>query len=303
MRTDRPDVFAERPYPPLLSHTSYRSDIDGLRAFAVISVVLYHAFSALVPGGFFGVDVFFVISGYLITGIIHPQMCEKRFRVGDFYIRRIRRIFPSLVLVVAATFALAWFLLPMHEMKLLGANIAGGAIFAQNFVLLGQVGYFDMAADKKPLLHLWSLGIEEQYYLIWPLTLLLVRRCNLNVLIVSTVLMISSFALCLIIGARAPDYAFYLPVTRGWELLVGSAIALWQRAGNARPAHNTCDFSLSREMVAAGGAVAISIGLWGYRSWMTAPGMFTLIPVVGAAALISGSGTLVHKYVLSARPA
>jgi peptidoglycan/LPS O-acetylase OafA/YrhL len=301
MSTDRSDVCAEHPGSSLLAHSSYRADIDGLRALAVVSVILYHAYSPLVPGGFFGVDVFFVISGYLITGIIHRQMREKQFRIGEFYVRRIRRIFPALILVVLVTFALGWFLLPMREMKLLGANIAGGAIFAQNFVLLGQVGYFDIAAEKKPLLHLWSLGIEEQYYLIWPLTLLLVRRWHLNGLIVSIVLMTGSFLLCLIVGPRAPDYAFYLPVTRGWELLAGSALALWQSSGNAPFAEKTSDFSLAREMVAASGLVAIAIGLAGYRPWMTDPGMFTLVPVLGAAALIGGSRTIVHRYVLSAR--
>ena len=282
---------------------SYRPDIDGLRAVSVLAVLIYHAFPSILPGGFFGVDIFFVISGYLITGIIHQQMLEKRFSIADFYARRIRRIFPALILVVAMTFALGWFLLPLREMQSLGTNIAGGAIFAQNFVLLGQVGYFDVAADKKPLLHLWSLGIEEQYYVVWPLVLILIRRWSLNRLIAVATLAAASFALCLIVGARAPDYAFYLPVTRAWELLVGSALALWHGGYIASAEQDERDFHILPEIAAAGGLIAIIIGLWAYRSWMLDPGWFTLLPVFGAAVLIGGRGTLIHRHILAARPA
>lgn len=288
---------------PSAAPLPYRADIDGLRAIAILPVLIYHAFPSVLPGGFFGVDIFFVISGYLITGIIHQQMQEKRFSVANFYARRIRRIFPALILVVAATFAIGWFLLPLREMQSLGTNIAGGAIFAQNFVLLGQVGYFDLAADKKPLLHLWSLGIEEQYYVVWPLTLLLIRRWNLKALVFVAALAMASFVLCLIVGARAPQYAFYLPVTRAWELLVGSALALWHGGRLTGLEQDQTRFRLSREIAAAGALVAIAIGFWSYRSWMIDPGWFTLFPVLGTAVLIGGGGTLIHRRLLGARAA
>lgn len=294
--------FAAAQEKPSLSGHSYRPDIDGLRAVAVLAVLVYHAFPSILPGGFFGVDIFFVISGYLITGIIHQQMLENRFSIAQFYARRIRRIFPALILVVAVTFAIGWFVLPLHDMQSLGTNIAGGAIFVQNFILLGQVGYFDVAADKKPLLHLWSLGIEEQYYVVWPLTLMLIRRWNWNGLIVVAALTVASFALCLIVGARAPDYAFYLPVTRAWELLVGSALALWQGGFAPALAQDKAGFPRSREIAALGAFVAIAIGLGAYRPWMVDPGWFTLLPVLGAAVLIYARGTLLHRYVLAARP-
>jgi peptidoglycan/LPS O-acetylase OafA/YrhL len=134
----------------------YRPDIDGLRALAVLPVLLYHAFPTAMPGGFIGVDIFFVISGYLITGIIHQQMLAKTFGIAGFYARRIRRIFPALIVVVLVTLLIGCYSLPPREMTSLGSNIAGSAVFIQNFVLLGQVGYFDLVADKKPLLHLWS---------------------------------------------------------------------------------------------------------------------------------------------------
>lgn len=158
-----------------LTHLPYRADIDGLRAVAVLSVLVYHGFPAIMPGGFFGVDILFVISGCLIISIIQQQMRGKRFSLADFHARWVRRILPALIVVVAASFAAGWVLLPLRDMQSLGSNIAGGAIFAQNFVLLGQVGYFDVAAERKPLLHLWSLGIEEQYYLVWPWVLLALR--------------------------------------------------------------------------------------------------------------------------------
>src|SRR3569833_1456970 len=128
---------------------SYRPDIDGLRAVAVVSVLIYHAFTSVLPGGFFGVDIFFVVSGYLITSILNKQISDQRFSIADFYLRRIRRIFPALILVLTATFAIGWFLLPLHEMRSLGTNIVGSALYVQNFVLLSQVGYFDVAAAKK----------------------------------------------------------------------------------------------------------------------------------------------------------
>ncbi|TWB93050.1 acyltransferase-like protein [Bradyrhizobium macuxiense] len=145
----------------------YRPDIDGLRAIAVLAVLAYHAFPRAVPGGFAGVDIFFVISGYLITGIIIRQMLEKRFSLANFYARRILRIFPCLVVVILVTFVIAWFTFPAAEMEALGTSIRGAAAFIENFALHEQiVGYFDPSAERLPLLHLWSLGVEEQYYIV-----------------------------------------------------------------------------------------------------------------------------------------
>ncbi|BAM88512.1 putative acyltransferase, group 3 [Bradyrhizobium oligotrophicum S58] len=280
----------------------YRKDIDGLRAVAVLPVLLYHAFPATVPGGFYGVDIFFVISGFLITGIIHKQMLSGRFSVADFYARRIRRIFPALITVVLVTFLIAWFVLPPRELKSLGTNIAGGAIFIQNFILLGQVGYFDLAADKKPLLHLWSLAIEEQYYVVWPLLLMLIGAWRRKSLAITLALAAASFIACLVVQTRAPDHAFYLPVTRAWELMAGSALALWiggRAIGNERgPAA-----SIGREIIAVAALLAIVAAFWLYDRKLPHPGFLTLVPVLAAAALIGTSGTLVHRHVLGASPA
>ncbi|MGJ4903872.1 acyltransferase family protein [Bradyrhizobium sp. HKCCYLS2058] len=282
----------------------YRADIDGLRAVAVLPVLFYHAFPAAVPGGFYGVDIFFVISGYLITGIIHKQMLSNRFSIADFYARRIRRIFPALITVVLVTFLIAWFFLPPRELKSLGTNIAGGAVFIQNFILLGQVGYFDLAADKKPLLHLWSLAIEEQYYIVWPLLLMLIGSWRRRSLAITVALAAASFVACLIVQPRAPEYAFYLPVTRAWELLVGSGLALWVngRSAEAGP-RPLIDVPLVRELIALAAMLAIVFAFWRYGRLTPHPGVHTLLPVLGAAALIATSGTLVHRYVLASAPA
>ncbi|MGC2778679.1 MAG: acyltransferase family protein [Bradyrhizobium sp.] len=280
----------------------YRKDIDGLRAIAVLPVLLYHAFSTAVPGGFYGVDIFFVISGYLITGIIHKQMLSNRFSIADFYARRIRRIFPALVTVVLVTFLIGWFVLPPRELKSLGSNIAGGAIFVQNFILLGQVGYFDLAAEKKPLLHLWSLAIEEQYYIVWPLLLMLIGAWRRRSLAITIVLAAASFAACLIVQPRAPDYAFYLPVTRAWELLVGSGLALWSNGRSLEPRSRAPVVRLAGELIAVAALLAIGIAFWRFGRLTPHPGLPTLLPVLGAAVLIAANGTLVHRFLLSSTP-
>ncbi|MBX4145070.1 acyltransferase, partial [Ralstonia pickettii] len=149
----------------------YRPDIDGLRAAAVLAVVLFHAFPSALPGGFVGVDVFFVISGYLITGILIADLGTDQFSLRRFYARRIRRLFPALVIVLLTTYAMGWFSLYGDEYRELGKHIVASAGFVSNWVSWTEAGYFDQAAQAKPLLHLWSLGVEEQFYIVWPLVL------------------------------------------------------------------------------------------------------------------------------------
>ena len=185
------------PGSPVLpsSSTQYRPDIDGLRAIAVMLVLNYHAFPHALPGGFVGVDVFFVISGFLITDIIARELGEKRFSLLGFYARRIRRIFPALIVVLAAVLVLGWLWMLPAAYAQLGSDVFASAAFLANIALLLQSGYFEVESAKKPLLHLWSLGIEEQFYLIWPLILLLAARLWWRVLAVAAVLGVASFAL------------------------------------------------------------------------------------------------------------
>ena len=162
--------------------STYREDIDALRALAVLSVIGCHFEAPRVFGGFVGVDIFFVISGFLITGIVARELGQKRFSLQTFYYRRIRRIFPALILVLGVALALGWmWMLPAAYSQLSG-DVFAGAAFLSNISLLLQSGYFDVESAKKPLLHLWSLGIEEQFYLFWPLILILLARLRLSLL-------------------------------------------------------------------------------------------------------------------------
>src|SRR6202022_814123 len=172
-----------------------RPDIDGLRAIAVMLVVNFHGFPQAMPGGFIGVDIFFVISGFLITGIVARDLGENRFSLAGFYVRRIRRIFPALIVVLAAVMVLGWLWMLPHAYAQLSSDVFASAAFAANIALLLQSGYFDIESAKKPLLHLWSLGIEEQFYLFWPLILMLAARLRLSILATACVIGLASFVL------------------------------------------------------------------------------------------------------------
>ena len=214
---------------PLLKHSDsetslYRPDIDGLRAVSILLVVGYHAQSWLIPGGFVGVDIFFVISGFLITGIILGQTESGRFSALGFYARRVRRIFPALIVVLAATYFMGWFLLLPDGFADLGKNIAASVAFVSNLFQLRQAGYFAPASADNPLLHLWSLGIEEQFYIVWPGVLFLIARAKWRPLIIFA-LAAASFAVGLLIYAGYKEWSFYSPIPRAWELLAGGLLA------------------------------------------------------------------------------
>src|SRR5580704_8165340 len=208
----------------------YRPDIDGLRAIAVTLVANFHAFPEAMPGGFIGVDIFFVISGFLITGIIARELEQKRFSLLAFYQRRIRRIFPALIVVLCTTLVLGWLWMLPAAYAQLSADVFASAAFFSNIALLLQSGYFDIESARKPLLHLWSLGIEEQFYLFWPLLLMAAQRLRLNLLAMALGIAALSFALNVAMIGKDPIATFYLPFTRAWELLAGGALAMsWSR--------------------------------------------------------------------------
>lgn len=209
-------------------HPVYRPDVDGLRAVAILSVVIFHAFPAGLHGGFVGVDVFFVISGFLISNIIFRSLQRGDFSFTEFYAHRIKRIFPALIVVMTACYAFGWFTLLPDEFKQLGKHMAAGAGFVQNVVLWQEVGYFDTAAELKPLLHLWSLAIEEQFYLIYPVLIFAAWRIGFNVLTVVVLLGLISFGLNVSGVAENPAKTFFMPQTRFWELLAGSVLAYLQ---------------------------------------------------------------------------
>lgn len=208
-----------------MSHIPYRSDIDGLRAVAVLLVVIFHAAPNLFASGFIGVDIFFVISGYLITKIIFSDLDKSRFTVAQFYVKRIKRIFPSLLLVLLSCWLIGWFVLLEAEYQQLGKHILAGASFISNFVLWNESGYFDTNSELKPLLHLWSLSIEEQFYLFWPLVLSFFFKSKKRLFYAFSTIAIISFGLNIFYVAKYPTPTFYLPHSRTWELLIGAFLA------------------------------------------------------------------------------
>jgi peptidoglycan/LPS O-acetylase OafA/YrhL len=201
---------------------TYRPEIDGLRAVAVLAVLTFHAFPQVMPGGFVGVDVFFVISGYLITRDIVARRAAGTFSLADFYSRRIRRIFPALITILVAVLAFGWLVNYPDEFERLLAHAMAGVAFVQNFRLLYEAGYFDVSSASKPLLHLWSLAIEEQFYLLWPLALMLGRRD----LRWAATIAVASFAANLWYVGIDPTAAYYLPFTRFWQLMAGALLAI-----------------------------------------------------------------------------
>jgi peptidoglycan/LPS O-acetylase OafA/YrhL len=284
------------------SHLSYRADIDGLRAVAVLSVIGFHAFPTVVQSGFIGVDIFFVISGYLISSIILKSLAEDNFSFIDFYSRRIKRIFPALLLVLISCFVIAWFVLLPDEFKQLGKHIAAGAGFASNFVLLNESGYFNNVSETKPLLHLWSLGIEEQFYFIWPLLLYVTWKFKKNYLTVILVILAISFTLNI---SRIHYHAvsvFYSPQSRFWELLIGAALAciLLQKAAIASWLNS--QNSTRNNLLSMTGALLLAIGFFLLTKDKRFPGWWALLPTLGTACMIAaGQRAWLNRVVLSNR--
>lgn len=281
-----------------LAHPAYRPDIDGLRAIAVVAVLLFHASPKWLRGGFVGVDIFFVISGYLISTIIFGSLAGRGFSYAEFYARRIRRLFPSLLLVLACTLGAGWLLLLTDEFRQLGKHMVASAGFVQNLALWAESGYFDTAAESKPLLHLWSLAVEEQFYIVWPVLLGLAWWARgqrmLLWMVVATGL---SFSLSILLVFRAPDAAFYMPLARLWELAAGGILA-WLAV--RRQAHGT---DRSGQWMSVAGLVLIALGLLFIHRNQYFPGFWALLPVLGTCLCIAaGPGAWLNRHVLGSRP-
>lgn len=292
-----------------MSAPDYRADIDGLRAIAVLAVIGFHAFPQWVPGGFVGVDIFFVISGFLISTIILTAVNAGRFSFATFYARRIRRIFPALIVVLAACYAAGWVLLYADRFEQLGKHIAGGAGFVSNYVLWREAGYFDADADTKPLLHLWSLGIEEQFYLVWPLMVFVAWKARLNLVALTIVVFVVSSYLNVEGIRRDLVGTFYSPWRRFWELTAGSALAAIladQGTWLGLRLRQLYDGLRSREGardVAAVAGLALAMGAtFGLDRTRHYPGLWALIPVIGTVVTIAaGPGAWLNRTVLSHR--
>ncbi|MEM5329990.1 acyltransferase family protein [Paraburkholderia sp. JHI2823] len=289
-----------RSAPQHLRAPKYRPDIDGLRAVAVLSVLAFHAFPSLLRGGFVGVDLFFVISGFLISTIIFESIEDGRFSYVEFYVRRIRRIFPALLVVLATCLVAGWFLLMPEEYQQLGKHLVAGATFLSNIALWREAGYFDDTAASKPLLHLWSLGVEEQFYIFWPLLASFAYRRRLGFPLLLGGIAAASFALSLVTSVSNPTAAFYSPLSRFWELMIGGTLA-WLLLHRPNLVQHGPGAS---NMLSAAGLLLIVAAVLLINENDVFPGWRALLPTVGAFLVIcAGPGAWLNKSVLGNRMA
>ncbi|APG61869.1 hypothetical protein LPB140_02430 [Sphingorhabdus lutea] len=295
-----------------MSGIKYRKDIDGLRAFSVLVVILFHAFPNFLTGGFVGVDVFFVISGFLITGIIFKEFDENQFSFAGFFSRRIRRIFPALAAVLLSCFVAGWFLLLSDELAALGRHIFAGSAFISNILLWMEAGYFDKVAETKPLLHLWSLGVEEQFYILWPVILWAAWKTRANIFLLTLSVAILSFCLNLWMIKDFPEATFYWPITRFWEMLSGSMMAwiLRYKSAEFEKCINFIDTIFSKlglnianisiNLLSIMGLSLLLLSAIFFHKDIGFPGHMAVFPILGAIMILAaGPQAFVNQYILS----
>lgn len=283
--------------------TVYRPEIDGLRALAIVPVILFHTGFDAFGGGFIGVDVFFVISGFLITSIILSEMADKKFRLVKFYERRARRILPALFLAFTLSAVLAYFVLLPHQIKDLAQSIAAATLFVSNFFFYLETDYFNEFTSKSPLLHTWTLAVEEQFYLLFPLLLLIVfplGKVKLNLLVVG--LLLTSFVFAVATVAQDRDLAFYGTHTRAWELMVGCVLAINRDAILAWTNARLSDVSerLAYEVAGVLALTGIIFSVLFFSEKTVHPSFITALPVISTAILLLvGHRASVVKAVLA----
>lgn len=279
----------------LMQHPKYRADIDGLRAIAVLSVVAYHAFPQGFKGCFIGVDIFFVISGFLISTIIFRSIVSGNFSFKEFYARRIKRIFPALVLVLTTSWVIGWFILFSYEYKQLGKYIAAGSGFTSNFLSWNEAGYFDTTASNKPMLHLWSLAIEAQFYFIWPLIIWLFGKNQRRFITIAILITIVSFSVNIFTVNSNITAAFYSPLSRAYELMMGSVLAYLML-------YMPRVVSKGHNLQSLLGLGLIAFGLLLINDKSAFPGWWALLPTLGAFFIISaGPLAWFNRYILSSK--
>jgi len=273
----------------------YRSEIDGLRALAVVPVILFHAGLGLFSGGFVGVDIFFVISGYLITTIIVNDHRANKFSLVGFYERRARRILPALYLVMLVALPIAWFTMLPDDLENFGQSLVATTLFANNVLLWKTSGYWELASELKPLLHTWSLAVEEQYYVVFPLLVMALWRTRRRwLMLVIVVITLASLAVAQWLSKTHGNFAFYLLPTRAWELLCGALVGLWVASRDEPVGIRSAAAAQAASLL--GLAMIASSMLWFDRSTPN-PSVFTLLPVLGTLLVIVSAreGTLAHR--------
>lgn len=280
----------------------YRPEIDGLRAVAVIPVILFHAEISAFTGGFVGVDVFFVISGYLITTIVLSEMEQGTFSLVNFYERRARRILPALFLVMLASFSLAWFWLTPSDMLDFSQSLVAVLTFSSNILFWRESGYWDAASEMKPLLHTWSLAVEEQYYILFPPFLMIMWRYGKNWVLGSLIFVAGISFVTAQWGAYYEPLAnFYLLPTRSWEIIIGAVIAFYVMYKN--PTFPISQYKLMDEILGLLGLLMIGYAIFKFDEQTPFPSFYTLIPTVGTGLIIlfSSAQTMVGR-LLGTKP-
>jgi peptidoglycan/LPS O-acetylase OafA/YrhL len=284
-----------------LTSLLYRPDIDGLRAIAVLVVLLFHCFPSFLSGGFVGVDVFFVISGYLIGRTSFSEILAGNYSVRVYFARRARRIFPALIVVILSVLAAGWWLLLPVEYELLGKHVGGAALFISNWQFWREVGYFNTEASLKPLLHLWSLAVEEQFYLILPLLMLASRNALHRLPWMLGGLATVSFVSVLWGLSDHKAWAYFHILSRCWELLIGVGLAYWQSPLCARTLPTSWREGPAR-LTGFTGLLLILGSAAGYSESTPFPGPSALLPTLGAALLIGAGAMATANRLLAWRP-
>ena len=272
---------------------NYRPEIDGLRSVAVVPVILFHAGASLFSGGFIGVDVFFVISGYLITTILLNDIEAGRFSLVTFYERRARRILPALFVVMLACIPFAWAWMLPEQMEEFGRSLIAVVLFVSNVLFWREAGYFSPAAEEKPLLHTWSLAVEEQYYLLFPILLFFAWRLGRKAAFtIIGVIALISLGLSEVGWRKAPTANFYLTVFRAWELFAGSLVAFFMSRRSVAP----------NQLFSLAGLAMVIVPIFAFDDTTPSPGLITVVPVAGVALIILfGSGETLVRRMLGSR--
>ena len=290
--------------PQSFSRPKYRPDVDGMRALAILSVLFFHAFPESLPGGFVGVDIFFVISGYLISSIIFRGLTLGSFSFFDFYARRVRRIFPAVTAVLLGSFLLGFYLLSPEELQDLVRESPYAAFFLENWRLYVTTGgYWETATELKPFMHFWSLGVEEQYYIFYPLICFLLWKVSAKRFLLSLLVMLTiSLVLCLYDTYNDPVRAFYSLHSRFWELLIGGVLAYvelkWPRYKERFASYISTE--TKNNALSAVGLGLILCSVLFFEEGKYFPGWRAVLPTLGSVFVIAaGAGAYFNKYVFS----
>ena len=281
---------------------NYRPDIDGLKGLAILLVFVFHYASVWVSGGFIGVDVFFVVSGYLIGRSVYHSIEAKKFKLSTYFANRAKRIFPSLILMLAALWVFAWFAFLPKEFASLGKHIGGAAVFVSNWILWREVGYFDTSADLKPLLNLWSLGLEEQFYLLFPFIVFLALRLKRQVPLILGIIFLATLIASEMNIKDMRAWAYFHPLSRFWELLAGAILAYLEVRLRVVETDSASRINMLKQACGFGGIGLLLLAAFGYSKATVFPGAHALMPVIGATLIIAaGPASMVNRWLLSNR--